>query len=114
MGPTCGYENNLTNSIENMCDCSMVENSAISFMGYSMRVDATDGHSYRYTEWPAWDGDSLAPVWEHVHAVELYNHSAPCPAGTIFDCFENENLAKAAPPQLLRELGAGLRAAFGS
>ena len=91
-----------------------IERTEFAFMGYSMRVDATDGHSYRYTEWPAWDGDSLAPVWEHVHAVELYNHSAPCPAGTIFDCFENENLAKAAPPQLLRELGTGLRAAFGS
>jgi hypothetical protein len=90
-----------------------VERTEFAFMGYSMRVDANDGYSYRYTEWVAWDGDTLSPVWEHVHAVELYNHSAPCSAGTIFDCFENENGAKDAPPQLLRELNAALRVAFG-
>ena len=79
-----------------------VERSEFKFMGYSMRYDATDGFSYRYTEWVAWDGDRLMPVWSQVHAVELYNHSQACPAGTIFDCYENKNSATRAPPQLLR------------
>ena len=94
-----------------------VERSEFAYMGYSMRVDAsatTDGFSYRYTEWVAWDGDTLSPVWSKVHATELYNHSQACsPAGTIFDCYENKNGAADAPPQLLSELSATLRAAFG-
>ena len=82
-------------------------------MGYSMHIDASDGCSYRYTEWPAWDGDTLTPIWSRLKAVELYNHSAPCAEGTIFDCYENTNGAAGAPKQLLDELSAALRGANG-
>lgn len=92
-----------------------VERSEFAFMGYSMRADARfDGHSYRYTEYVAWNGSSLAPERpRRVHSAELYNHSAPCDRGTIFDCFENVNLVHRAPVGLLQELRDTLRRAYG-
>ena len=41
-------------------------------MGYSMRIDHTDGCSYRFTVWPRWNGSALAPIWSEIKAVELY------------------------------------------
>ena len=58
-----------------------VERSEFAVMGLSMRVDAEfDSHSYRFTKWVAWNGTSLSPIWDDVHAVELYNHSEARPA----------------------------------
>jgi hypothetical protein len=91
-----------------------VERSEFAFMGLSMRLDAHyDGNSYRWTEWVAWNGSSLSPIFQEVHATELYNHSEPCDRCTIFDCFENVNVAAHAPLGLLSELRATLRSAFG-
>ena len=82
-----------------------IERSEFAFMGYSMRVDAVfDELSYRYTEWVAWNGTSLTPMWDGVHSIELYNHSQPCRKGTIFDCYENVNVVKAAPKGLVEEV----------
>ena len=90
-----------------------IERSEFAFMGYSMRVDAAfDSSSYRYTEFVAWNGTSLQPMWERVHSVELYNHSQPCERGTIFDCFENVNVAKDAPAGLMAELRSTLRSSY--
>ena len=89
------------------------ERTEFAFMGYSIRLDARyDSNSYRYTEFVAWNGSSLSPIFESVHSTELYNHSEPCDHGTVFDCFENVNVVKNAPLGLLSELRAALRDAF--
>jgi len=89
-----------------------VERTDFSFMGYSMRVDHTDGSSYRYTEWVRWTSD-VRPNWNEVRAVELYNHTGPLPAGVSeFDSFENVNLAPVADKALLSALSSRLRRAF--
>ena len=76
------------------------ERTDFGWMGYSMMVDHTDGCAYRFTMWPRWNGSALAPIWSDVHAVELYNHSAPLPTGVTsqFDAFESVNLANGGRP----------------
>ena len=91
-----------------------IERSEFAFMGYSVRMDSTyDGSSYRYTEYVAWNGSDLSPMFDKVHSTELYNHSQPCLSGTVFDCFENQNIVQQAPVKLLAELSSTLRRAFG-
>ena len=48
--------------------------SRIPYMGYTLRTQ-----DYRYTEWPAWDGERLAPDWSNLTigdqvGRELYDH----------------------------------------
>lgn len=40
---------------------------AIKIMGYSMRTS-----DYRYTEWVGFNHTSFTPIWEDLHATELY------------------------------------------
>jgi hypothetical protein len=100
------------------------------WMGYSMLLDHTDGHSYRFTMWPRWDGALLAPDWSDVRAVELYNHSAPRPSGcplsngtcSEFDWHEAVNVYNGGAPYwqppaehsvLVQELARVLKTSFG-
>jgi hypothetical protein len=70
------------------------EAADFGFMGYSMRIDHSDGCSYRFTMWPKWNGSALAPIWSDVKAVELYNHTDRLqPGQSEFDSYENVNLA---------------------
>ena len=90
--------------------------------GYSMRIDHTDGCSYRFTMWPRWNGSALEPIWTDVRAIELYNHTAKLdPTKSGFDAFENVNLANGGlafwkprvETPLVRELSKILRESFG-
>ena len=88
------------------------EAADFGYMGYSMRVDHTDGAAYRFTMWAQWNGTSLTPRWHHIHSVELYNHSTPVEAGgTIFDN-ELVNIAASAPKALVAALAARLQREF--
>ena len=78
---------------DNMCE--FVERSKIPYMGYSLRVD-----TWRYTEWAAWNGTSLRPIWSSLVGVEMYKHDASNTSlscnmhvNACFDHFENKNLA---------------------
>lgn len=62
---------------------------------HSIRTD-----DWRYTEWVAWDGAKLHPIWDTVNATELYDHRGcteepGCNAD--FDRWENENVAGTQP-----------------
>jgi hypothetical protein len=65
---------------------------------HSSLTQHTDGHSYRFTMWPKWDGATLSPVWAEVRAIELYNHSIASMAKSEFDAFENVNIANGGVP----------------
>jgi hypothetical protein len=76
------------------------DSADFGWMGYSMALQHTDGHSYRFTMWPRWNGSILAPIWADVRAIELYNHS-DVPAGSNqseFDALENVNIANGGGP----------------
>lgn len=88
------------------------ERSSFPYMGYTIRVD-----NYRYTEFVAWNGSSLAPIWTEVLSRELYNHTLDIPgtaAWEAVDDFEAINCAAAAPKALLAQLASKLRDAFGT
>ena len=87
--------------------CLDVEAAQFTWMGYSMRTAR-----WRYTEWVAWNGTRLAPVWSQRLGTELYDHSEGTGAWTDPDRFENVNLAATAEPKLLAELSARLREAY--
>eukprot|EP00041_Stephanoeca_diplocostata_P018444 m.386481 g.386481 ORF g.386481 m.386481 type:complete len:516 (-) comp21014_c2_seq15:267-1814(-) len=75
--------------------CPFVNRSRIMYMGYSIRTN-----DWRYTEWVAWDGAKLGPLWNAVNATELYDHRGcteepGCNAD--FDRWENENVAGTQP-----------------
>lgn len=101
-----GDELNHTVSLTSMSDCHWERREGIDFMGYSMRTD-----THRFTEWFRWDGAKLAPLWDQVHARELYDHSRVSQFDdSYFDQTENVNLADdndQAP--LVRQLSAQLR-----
>ena len=78
---------------QNSCIHS-TEAADFGWMGYSMRIDHSDGCSYRFTMWPRWNGSALQPIWSDVRAVELYNHTDLLqPTQSDFDSYENKNLA---------------------
>ena len=59
----------------------------------------------------AWNGTSLTPQWDQVHARELYDHAGD--RGTSFDDWENANVA--GQPQyatLVEQLHTQLQLAF--
>ena len=71
----------------------------------------------RYTEFVAWNGSSLAPMWDQVHSRELYDHRQDVPGTGEWerrDGFEAVNLVESADPALVGSLAAKLRAAFGA
>ena len=81
----CGDENNNTNSLANMCDCHWASDSAIAFMGYSMRVHQP--FSLRYTEWCArtctvravsLDRDPVMYPFAHHSFCRLLEHGCCC------------------------------------
>jgi len=60
--------------------------STFTHMGYSVR-----SARWRYTEWLAWNGSTLRPVWDDVVARELYDHGSEPLYPVDFDSFENIN-----------------------
>ena len=62
--------------------CTSSLPTEIEFMGYSIRTE-----SWRYTEWVAFDGTSLRPIWTQLNATELYAHSIE-----TVNSFDTENL----------------------
>lgn len=89
-------------------DCCTVERSAFFAMGVSIRTD-----TWRYTEWPLWNGTALEPQWAHpLVGAELYNHSGD--DGRSFDgAFEVINLANdPAFADIRAQLSIQLRAAY--
>lgn len=90
----------------------IVERSEFRFMGYTMRTPL-----YRYTEFVAWNGTTLSPIWNTVHSRELYNHTLDVPGDGAWerrDDFEDVNLVDEADPALVATLATKLRAAFGT
>ena len=45
---------------------------------YTMRTDR-----YRYTEWVAWNGTTLSPIWSKLKAAELYDHLEDTGCGNL-------------------------------
>jgi arylsulfatase A-like enzyme len=93
-----------------MARCAGVDKDSFAYMGYSIRTT-----SFRYTEWAAWDGTSLRPLWNVSGGVELYDHTDDPPANsrTSFDKFENTNEAGDAPrAPLVAQMSKQLRAFF--
>ena len=89
---------------------------ALHFVLSSADAQMQSQSLYRYTEWLQWNGSALRPMLHAgaVLAVELYNHTDPLPSETsVFDAFENVNLARQADPALLQNLSAKLRGSFG-
>ena len=52
-------------------------------MGYSIRTAA-----WRYTEWVAWNGTTLTPIWAAITARELYDHQHEASYPSDFDDLE--------------------------
>ena len=92
-------------------DNSIIHHARTSFthMGYSVRTDA-----WRYTEWVAWNGTALRPMWGAVAGRELYDHRNETLFPIDFDARENENLAgDPARADVVASLSAMIRQAFG-
>lgn len=84
--------------------------STFTHMGYSARTTG-----WRYTEWVAWDGAALAPVWDAVAARELYDHRGEATYPTNFDVGELENVASLLEYESTVEMLSRLvRAQFGN
>lgn len=87
-----GDETNKTLSWHSMSDCHWVRPSALDYMGYSMRTD-----THRIIQWMKWDGLKLAPHWDQIVGLELYDHSHISQLDISYlDLAENENLAASA------------------
>ena len=112
MHPNCGTTLRAaagagSHSLSDMCDCHNVTANDIDFMGLSIRVP-----HFRYTEWHAWNGTALAPVWSTDYGVELYTHFND--TGVSFDDFENVNEATVEKyHDVVTTLRATVRSAFG-
>eukprot|EP01065_Artemidia_motanka_P017535 TRINITY_DN2098_c0_g1_i1.p1 TRINITY_DN2098_c0_g1~~TRINITY_DN2098_c0_g1_i1.p1 ORF type:complete len:645 (+),score=198.09 TRINITY_DN2098_c0_g1_i1:62-1936(+) len=91
--------------------CAQVKKEDFTYMGYSLRSP-----EWRYTEWAVWDGAKLKPKWGTMpNATELYDHRGDTGKGvTVFDDFENENLAfKPEHAGTVSQLSKQLRAFYG-
>ena len=89
--------------------CLNIERTEFTWMGYTMRTDR-----YRYTEWVAWNGTTLSPIWDNVTARELYDHKNDTGEWTNPDRFENVNLVNVVDVALVEELSSLLRESFGT
>eukprot|EP01052_Picozoa_sp_SAG31_P008178 SAG31_NODE_407_length_16049_cov_46.312915_2_plen_186_part_00 len=110
--PRCWPENTThdSNAFSHMARCAGVAKDSFAYMGYTIRTQ-----SYRYTEWAAWDGHNLKPLWDVSGGVELYDHTADPPASSLtsFDHFENTNEAEEVRrAALVADLSTKLRAFF--
>lgn len=93
-------------------DNSIIHHARSSFthMGYSVRTP-----SWRYTEWVAWNGTALTPMWEEVVARELYDHRNESSYPTDFDAGELENVASHVElAATVEALSAAVRKQFGA
>lgn len=91
-------------NMSQMETCLHTSRQKFDYMGYTMRTDR-----YRYTEWVAWDGDKLQPIWDKRVGVELYDHQGDM--GDDFNTFENVNIADK-ETELVEMLREQLHAAF--
>ena len=106
--PRCPADTRNSSDMFASNDCCTVERSAFFSLGVSLRTD-----TWRYTEWPLWNGSVLAPQWDApLIGAELYNHTGD--DGSNFDgAFEVVNLAEdAAYAGLRTQLSAQLRTAY--
>ena len=88
-GGKAGDGNDTYTSYEKPDACTSVAPTDIEYMGYSIRT-----LDWRYTEWVAWSGSELRPMWEKLNATELYRHTPTAEHGVNdFDFWENENLS---------------------
>lgn len=92
-------------------DIIHINRTEFTHMGYSIRTE--DG--WRYTEWVAWNGTSLAPIWSNVTARELYDHRNETVYPVDFDdASETKNVvADKANAAVVESLSQALRAQFG-
>eukprot|EP01060_Flectonema_neradi_P016062 TRINITY_DN2266_c1_g1_i1.p1 TRINITY_DN2266_c1_g1~~TRINITY_DN2266_c1_g1_i1.p1 ORF type:complete len:532 (+),score=87.49 TRINITY_DN2266_c1_g1_i1:48-1643(+) len=60
-------------------ECGSCTHHDIDLMGFSVRSD-----NWRYTEWVVWNKSSLLPIWDQIHAKELYNHTSDFAASMDF------------------------------
>ena len=90
--PRCWPSNHSHDSsaFTNMARCAGVDKHQFAYMGFSIRTE-----DWRYTEWAAWDGARLVPLWNVSAGLELYDHTADPPqsAKESFEKFENLNVA---------------------
>jgi arylsulfatase A-like enzyme len=84
------------------------DRSTFTHMGYSVRTDG-----WRYTEWYAWNGTTLRPIWEKLVAQELYDHRNETHYPTHFDAGEDENVAgESAYASTVAKLAKSIRGQF--
>ena len=106
--PRCPADTRNASNMFTRNDCCTVERSAFFSLGVSLRTD-----TWRYTEWPLWNGSALVPQWgAPLIGAELYNHTGD--DGTSFDgAFEAVNLAAdPAYASVRAQLSAQLREAY--
>jgi len=107
--PRCPADTTNSSDFWRANDCLLVERSRFAFMGVSVRTE-----TWRYSEWRAWDGAALAPVWAAPPVgVELYSHAGDAGNITTYDDFEVVN--QHGDPALAgveAELAALLRSAY--
>jgi arylsulfatase A-like enzyme len=82
-------DSNSSTAFTHMARCAGVERTDFAYMGYSVRTS-----QWRYTEWAKWNGKTLAPDWDKLAGVELYDHAADPPHDSkiSFEQFENKNV----------------------
>ena len=86
------------------------DRKTFTHMGYSIRTE-----DWRYTEWVAWNGTALAPVWTNLTARELYEHRAEAAYPTDFNSGEVANVAaNQSYADVCANLSRQLRAQFAS
>ena len=85
------------------------DRATFTHMGYSVRVA-----DWRYTEWVAWNGAALLPVWSDVRYRELYDFRGVAAYPTDFDAAESVNVANSTElADVVSTLAAMIRAQYG-
>jgi len=104
------YPRRVTNTSAQWKDNSIIHKNRSTFthMGMSIRTE-----SWRLTQWVRWNQSSLSAEWDAVEATELYDHRNTTLFPVRFD-LETVNVATVPEVQdVVRNLSAQLRAAFG-
>merc|ERR1712039_802705 len=109
MGAFSQYPRRVKNPAEMRKSNSIIHHDRRQFthMGYSIRTS-----EWRYTEWVAWNGTTLRPIWNTVAGRELYDHRNESAYPTDFDARENENVAPQ-NEELVATLSKKLKVQFG-
>jgi len=85
------------------------DRATFTHMGYSVRTAG-----WRYTEWAAWNGTQLLPIWGDVPYRELYDFRNASSYPTDFDAAERENVANRTQyADVVDQLAALIRTQFG-